>query len=145
MDHRVAELARFRTRFLTIPLAAWTNRGILLVLGAFGPYRIHDLDKLAGYLDVTAVAIFLAAIGYPVKHSTPFAAGTHRAVGGLDKGPLEYMVAPAAKMPSLWRSTRIVLAGIVCARRQKTVAGQRLVIPEPLNHTYLGVKHVSEY
>ena len=145
MDHRVQELARFRTRFFLVTFAARTNRWNHLIIDTFGPYHIHHLDKLAGYFDVTAITIFPAAVGCPVKNSTPFAAGTNRAVGGLDKGPLKRTVTPEAKVTALWRVTGIVLAGIICARRQKTVAGQGLVIPEPLNLTYLSSQHVSKY
>jgi len=61
--------------FFRQPFAARTNRRDQLVIDTLCPYRIYHLDKLASYFDVTAITIFPAGFGYPVKNSTPFAAG----------------------------------------------------------------------
>ncbi|MFB0525422.1 MAG: hypothetical protein ACETVZ_07755 [Phycisphaerae bacterium] len=109
----MAELARFRTRFLLILIAARTNRWNRLVINTFCPYRIHHLDKLTGYFDITAVTIFLAAVGNPVKNSTPSATGTHCTVSGLNKGPFKCPVAPETQMASQRRMPGIILTGVI--------------------------------
>ncbi len=90
------ELARFRTRFLLVSFAAGTNWRSRLVIDILGPYHIHHLDKFTSYFDVAAGAILLAAVGDPVKHRTPSAAGADRTVSGLYKCPLERSISTRA-------------------------------------------------
>jgi len=111
MDHRVQELARSRTRFF--PVGSGTLRRNVEVGNIILPYHIHHLDKLPGHLDISSIAVFLAAVGHPIKHHSPFAAGANRTVSGLNEGPFKCPVAPDTKMTPQRRMPGIVLTGII--------------------------------
>jgi hypothetical protein len=51
-------------------MAARTSRLNRLIIDTLRPYCIHHLDQFTGYLDIAAIAVFIATVGHPIKHRT---------------------------------------------------------------------------